>query len=65
MEQRLKNLEDLSELLTKQMVNQSKSMIEVNKNLLGEIKSLREAYVKQNVSLKLLFDSGNHFMFVL
>lgn len=59
MEQRLKNLEDLSELLTKQMVNQSKSMIDVNKNLLGEIKSLREAYAKQNVGLQLTFNCGN------
>lgn len=48
MDQRLKNLEDLSELLTKEMVQQSKSMIEINKNLLSEIKSLREAYVKQD-----------------
>ena len=46
MEQRLKNLEDLSELLTKEMVQ---SMIETNKNLLIEIKSLRDAFVKQDV----------------
>lgn len=48
MDQRLKNLEDLSELLTKEMVQQNKSMIETNKNLLVEIKSLREAFVKQD-----------------
>ena len=46
MEQRLKNLENLSELLTKEMVQ---STIEANKNLLIEIKSLRDSFVKQNV----------------
>lgn len=51
MEQRLKNLEDLSELITKEIVQQNKSMIEMNKNLLSEIKSMREAYVKQDVSM--------------
>lgn len=48
MDQRLKNLEDLSELLTKEMVQQNKCMIETNKNLLVEIKSLRESFVKQD-----------------
>ena len=51
MEQRLKNLEDLSELITKEIVQQNKSMIDINKNLLSEIKALREAYVKQDVSI--------------
>ena len=51
MDQRLKNLEDLSELITKEVVQQNKSMIDMNKNLLFEIKSLREAFVKQDVSL--------------
>ena len=43
MEQRLKNLEDLSELITKEIVQQNKSMIEMNKNLLSEIKAMRDA----------------------
>ncbi len=50
MEQRLKNLEDLSELITKEIVQQNKSMIEMNKNLLNEIKNLRETYAKQDVN---------------
>ena len=49
MEQRLKNLEDLSELITKEIVQQNKSMIEMNKNLLSEIKAMRETYAKQDV----------------
>jgi len=48
MEQRLKTLEDLCELITKEVVHQNKNMIEINKNLLSEIKSLREAYIKQD-----------------
>jgi len=48
MDQRLKNLEDLSELITKEIVQQNKTMIDMNKNLLCEIKSLREAFVKQD-----------------
>lgn len=51
MDQRLKSLEDLCELITKEIVQQNKNMIEVNKSLLSEIKSLREAYVKQDVKL--------------
>lgn len=51
MEQRLKTLEDLCELITKEVVHQNKNMIEINKNLLSEIKSLREAYIKQDVNL--------------
>ena len=51
MEQRVRNLEDLCELITKQVVEQNKNMIEINKNLLNEIKCLREAYVKQDVSI--------------
>lgn len=50
MEQRVRNLEDLCELITKEIVEQNKSMIEMNKNLINEIKCLREAYVKQDVS---------------
>ena len=49
MEQRLKNLEDLSELITKEIVQQNKSMIEMNKKLLSEIKAMRETYAKQDV----------------
>ena len=61
MEQRLKNLEDLSELITKEIVQQNKSMIDINKNLLSEIKALREAYVKQDVSIYLsTFESNLH-----
>jgi hypothetical protein len=48
MEQRLKNLEDVCELITKEIVEQSKSMIEMNKSLISEIRCLREAYVKQD-----------------
>ncbi len=55
MDQRLKNLEDLSELITKEIVQQNKSMIDMNKNLLSEIRSLREAFVKQDVSWYLYF----------
>lgn len=46
----MRNLEDLCELITKEIVEQNKSMIEMNKNLINEIKCLREAYVKQDVS---------------
>ena len=48
MEQRLKNLEDVCELITKEIVEQSKNMIEMNKSLINEIRCLREAYVKQD-----------------
>jgi E3 SUMO-protein ligase RanBP2 len=48
MEQRIKNLEDLCELITKEIVEQNKNVIEMNKNLITEIRSLREAYVKQD-----------------
>ena len=51
MEQRLKSLEDLCELITKEIVQQNKNIIEVNKNLISEIRSLREVYVKQDVSI--------------
>jgi hypothetical protein len=51
MEQRLKSLEDLCELITKEIVQQNKNIIEVNKNLITEIRSLREVYVKQDVSI--------------
>jgi hypothetical protein len=62
MEQRLKSLEDLCELVTKEIVQQNKNMIEVNKSLLSEIKSLREAYVKQDVScLGIIFFIFNIF----
>jgi hypothetical protein len=56
MEQRVRNLEDLCELITKEIVEQNKSMIEMNKNLINEIKCLREAYVKQDVSCCLFFN---------
>ncbi|CAF0732609.1 unnamed protein product [Brachionus calyciflorus] len=48
MDQRIKNLEDLCELITKEVVDQNKSMIDMNKNLINEIRALREAYVKQD-----------------
>jgi hypothetical protein len=48
MEQRIKNLEDVCELITKEIVEQSKAMIEMNKSLIAEIRCLREAYVKQD-----------------
>lgn len=48
MEQRVKNLEVVCELITKEIVEQNKQMIEMNKSLLNEIRSLREAYVKQD-----------------
>lgn len=53
MDQRLKNLEDLNELIIKEIVQQNRNTIEMNKNLLFEIKSLREAYIKQDVSFKI------------
>jgi t-SNARE complex subunit (syntaxin) len=59
MEQRVRNLEDLCELITKQVVEQNKNMIEINKNLINEIKCLREAYVKQDVSITTYI----HFLF--
>lgn len=49
MEDRVKNLENLCELITKEIVEQNKSMIEMNKNLINEIKCLRESFVKQDV----------------
>jgi hypothetical protein len=49
MENRVKNLEDLCELITKQVVETNKQMVEMNKNLINEIRFLREAYSKQNV----------------
>lgn len=49
MEHRIKNLEDLCELITKEVVDQNKNMIDMNKNLISEIRALREAYVKQDV----------------
>jgi hypothetical protein len=52
MEQRLKNLEDLCELLTKESVEQSKMMIEMNKNLINEIRCLRESVVKQDTDFE-------------
>jgi t-SNARE complex subunit (syntaxin) len=50
METRVKNLEDLCELITKEIVEQNKNMIEINKNLITEMRALREAFVKQDVS---------------
>jgi E3 SUMO-protein ligase RanBP2 len=47
MEQRIKNLEDLCELITKEIVDLNKNMIDMNKNLLSEIKCLRELCVQQ------------------
>ena len=52
MEERVKNLEDLCEMITKEIVTQNKSMIEMNKNLINEIKCLRETFVKQDVSFR-------------
>ena len=49
MEQRLKNLEDLCELITKEVVQQNRTMLEINASLIGEIQSLREAQDKQEV----------------
>lgn len=54
MEQRVLNLEELCELITKQVVDQNKNMIEVNQNLITEIRSLRAAFVKQDVSRRTL-----------
>ena len=48
MEQRLKTLEDVCELITKEVVEQSKNMIEMNKNLISEIRNLRNDFVKQD-----------------
>ena len=50
MEQRVQNLEELCELITKQVVEQNKNIIDVNQNLITEIRSLRAAFVKQDVS---------------
>ena len=50
MEQRVQNLEELCELITKQVVEQNKNIIDVNQNLITEIRSLRSAFVKQDVS---------------
>ena len=48
MEQRLKTLEDLCGMITKEVVDQNKNMMEMNKNLLNEIRYLRESFVKQD-----------------
>jgi hypothetical protein len=48
MEQRVKNVEDLCELITKEIVEQNKTLIYMNKSLISEIRSLREAYVRQD-----------------
>jgi hypothetical protein len=50
MEQRVTLLEDLIELITKQMVDQNKKLIETNINLLTEIRLLRDVYSKQDVN---------------
>lgn len=49
MEKRVENLEELSELLTRQLVDYNKNLIQINQNLIHEIRSLREAYSKQDV----------------
>ena len=54
MEQRIQNLEELCELITKQVVEQNKNIIDVNQNLINEIRSLRAAFVKQDVSFSFL-----------
>jgi predicted RNA-binding protein with EMAP domain len=48
MEQRIQNLEELCELITKQVVEQNKNLVEINQNLINEIRSLKAAYVKQD-----------------
>ena len=50
MEQRVTNLESLCELLGKQVLEQNNNLITMNRNLISEIKGLRDAYLKQNVS---------------
>lgn len=51
----MENLEELSELLTRQLVDYNKNLIQINQNLIHEIRSLREAYSKQDVSYFLSF----------
>lgn len=56
MENRVKVLEDLCEMLAKQSIEQNNRIMEINKNLLAEIRYLRETFEKKDVRNTLLFN---------
>lgn len=43
------SLEELCEIISKQVIEQNKSIVDVNQNLLSEIRNLREIIAKQDV----------------
>lgn len=49
METRVKVLEELCEIVAKQSLEQNNRMMEINKNLLNEIRFLRESLEKKDV----------------
>ena len=50
MEDRIKVLEELCEMLAKQSIEQNNRIMEINRNLINEIKYLRESIEKKDVN---------------